>query len=285
MMLRKRNCGEYFQFRPDTSTVERQYEQLSAFLNWARGGNAMGGTDTQASVFVLVHGGRHGGWCWRWVARELRRAGNIVYTPTLTGLGERAHLLSPGIGLDTHVQDVVGVFEYEDLTDAVLVSHSYGGMVSSGAMERVADRVRQFVLVDAHLPREGESLMDLVGDGVEPKVREMVAREGEGWFLPTEDASFWGLRDAGQIAWVNSKVTPQPFKTYTDPSGPTGRAWAHPGTFIECQPSMNNPVELARLKARSDADPRFRYRTMAGGHEPMVTSPSLLTSLLLEAAS
>jgi pimeloyl-ACP methyl ester carboxylesterase len=241
--------------------------------------------EPNGSTFVLVHGGRHGGWCWRSVAYALRRAGHVVLTPTLTGLGERAHLLSPDIGLDTHVLDVVGVLDYEDLTDVVLVSHSYGGMVCSGAMERVADRVSQFVLVDAHLPREGESLMDLVGPGVEPKVREMVARQGDGWLLPTEDASFWGLRDAGQISWVNGKITPQPFKTYTDPSGPTNRAWVHPGTFIECQPSMHNPVELARLRARADADPRFRYRTMAGGHEPMVTNPGALAALLVEAAA
>ena len=238
-----------------------------------------------ASTFVLVHGGRHGGWCWRSVAAVLRQAGHIVYTPTLTWLGERAHLLSPAIGLDTHVQDLVGVFEYEELTDVVFVSHSYGGMVCSGAMEQVADRVRQFVLVDAHLPREGESLMDLVAAGVEPKVRDMVARQGEGWFLPTEDASFWGLQDSEQIAWVNSKITPQPFKTYTDPSGPTARAWTHPGTFIECQPSMHNPVELARLHARSKVDPEFGYRTMAGGHEPMVTNPAVLASLLLDAGA
>ena len=248
-------------------------------------GSLAASADSLASTFVLVHGGRHGGWCWRSVARDLRRSGHAVLTPTLTGLGERAHLLSPNIGLGTHVQDVVAVLEYEDLTDVTLVSHSYGGMVCSGAMEQVANRVSRFVLVDAHLPREGESLMDLVGPCVEPKVREMVARHGEGWFLPTEDASFWGLRDPEQIAWVNGKITPQPFKTYTDPSGPTTRAWAHPGTFIECQPSMHPPMELARLKARAHADPRFRYRTMAGGHEPMVTDPTTLAALLLEAAS
>jgi pimeloyl-ACP methyl ester carboxylesterase len=244
---------------------------------------ARAGLDT--STFVLVHGGRHGGWCWRHVAAALRQAGHLVYAPTLTGLGERAHLLNASIGLDTHVRDIVGVFKYEDLSDVVLVSHSYGGMVTSGAMEDVAERVRAFVLVDARLPRPGESLMDLVGTDIASKVRDMVARQGEGWFLPTEDASFWGLQDAEQIAWVNSKITPQPFKTYTDSSGPTDRAWTHPGTFIECQPSMNTPSELDRFKARSETDPQFRYRVMTGGHEPMVTNPAELTRLLIEAAA
>ena len=177
------------------------------------------------------------------------------------------------------------MFDYEDLSDVVFVSHSYGGLVAGGAMEQVYDRVSQFVLVDAHLPLEGESLMDLVGEGVEPRVRDAVARRGEGWFLPPEDASFWGIQDPWKIAWVNSKITPQPFRTYTDPSGPTERAWAHPGTFIECQPSMHRPEELARLRQRARTDPRFHYRTMPGGHEPMVTSPELLTGLLLEAAA
>src|SRR5947199_7272840 len=102
-----------------------------------------------SAPFVLVHGGRHGGWCWRPVAALLRAAGHEVYTPTLTGLGERAHLLSPQISLDTHVRDVVAVFEFEDIRDAVLVGHSYAGMVVSGAMELIAERVRSLVLLDA----------------------------------------------------------------------------------------------------------------------------------------
>ena len=112
--------------------------------------------------FVLLHGGRHGGWCWARVAPLLRDAGHEVYTPTLTGLGERAHLLSPEIGLSTHIQDLVKVFEFEDIEDAILVAHSYGGVVTSGAMELIHHRVRSLVFLDALLTRGGETVLDVV---------------------------------------------------------------------------------------------------------------------------
>lgn len=105
--------------------------------------------------FVLVHGGRHGGWCWKHVATALRQAGHTVHTPTLTGLGERSHLLDQTIGLGHHVQDIVATFEFEDIHDAVLVAHSYGGMVVAGALEQIGDRVRRVVYLDAHLPGPG----------------------------------------------------------------------------------------------------------------------------------
>ena len=104
------------------------------------------------AIFVLVHGARHGGWCWQRVARLLRAAGHDVYTPTLTGLGERAHLLSPAIGLDTHIKDILGVLFYEDLRDVVLVGHSSAGMVITGVAEQTAERLRHLVYLDAFVP-------------------------------------------------------------------------------------------------------------------------------------
>ena len=97
------------------------------------------------TTIVLIHGGWHGGWCWKKVAPLLRAAGHEVYTPTLTGLGDRAHLLGPAVTLDTHVQDIVGMLEYEDLRGAVLVSHSYGGMVMTAVAERAADRLAHLI--------------------------------------------------------------------------------------------------------------------------------------------
>jgi pimeloyl-ACP methyl ester carboxylesterase len=234
--------------------------------------------------FVLIHGGRHGGWAWRDVAARLRRLGHDVYTPTLTGLGERAHLLRPDIGLDTHIEDVVGVFEFEDLHDTVLVAHSYGGMPVAGAMERIADRVRSVVWLDAHKPKAGESVFDLIGPERAERMTAMAAADGEGWFIPTSDASWWGLTDLDQIAWVNSKTTPQPIKTYTDIIGPTDRAWSHPGTLIECMPTRLPELDLARQRARAQTDPRFHYRALNACHEPMITDPDALTRLLIEAA-
>jgi pimeloyl-ACP methyl ester carboxylesterase len=235
--------------------------------------------------FVLVHGGRHGGWAWRDVARRLRARGHDVYTPTLTGLGERAHLLSPEIGLDTHIDDLVGVFEFEDLHDVVLVAHSYGGMPVAGAMERIAERVRAVVWLDAHLPRSGESIFGLIGPERAEQMRQMAADAGPGWFIPTSDASFWGLSDPEQIAWANSKTTPQPIKTYTDKIGTTDRAWSHPGTMIECSESRLPGLELERQRARAESDPHFHRLTIEGCHEPMITDPEVLVRLLVDAAN
>jgi pimeloyl-ACP methyl ester carboxylesterase len=233
--------------------------------------------------FVLLHGGRHGGWCWKHVAAALRHEGHAVYTPTLTGLGERAHLLSPSIGLDTHVQDLVATFEFEDIQDTVLVAHSYGGMVASGAMERIADRVRSLVLFDAHLPRTGESHGDMVGPARAAGHVSMAENGGDGWYIPPSDASWYGVTDPEHAAWVNSHTTAQPLKTYQDPVGNTDRAWSHPGMFIECVPSTLEPHALERVRKRHADDPAFQYRVLHASHDAMVTAPEAVTKLLLEA--
>jgi pimeloyl-ACP methyl ester carboxylesterase len=242
-------------------------------------------TASERPPFVLVHGGRHGGWAWRDVARRLRARGHDVYTPTLTGLGERAHLLCPEIGLDTHIDDLVGVFEFEDLQDVVLVAHSYGGMPVAGAMERIADRVRAVVWLDAHMPRTGESIFGLIGPERAARMRAMAADEGHGWFIPTSDASWWGLSDPEQIAWVNSKTTPQPIKTYMDEIETTDRAWSHPGTMIECCPSRLPDLDLERQRTRAQTDPHFHRQEIDACHEPMITDPERLAELLLDAAT
>ena len=235
--------------------------------------------------FVLVHGGRHGGWCWRSVASLLRAAGHVVYTPTLTGLGERAHLLNPQIGLDTHVRDVVAVFEFEDIRDAVLVGHSYGGMVVSGAMEMVAERVRSLVLLDAHLPRAGESVFDMIGPERAATMLDLAERDGEGWYIPPGDAARYGVTDPDDAAWLNSRMMAQPLKTYRDPVGATDRAWSHPGLFVECVPhSTLEPHVLERARGRSAADPRVRYRVLRASHDAMVTEPDAVAELLFEAS-
>ncbi|MBB2946301.1 pimeloyl-ACP methyl ester carboxylesterase [Actinoplanes lutulentus] len=233
--------------------------------------------------FVLVHGGRHGGWAWRRVATPLRRAGHDVHTPTLTGLGERAHLLGPAIGLDTHIADLVAVFEYEDLADVVLVAHSYGGAVACGAMEQVADRVRSLVLVDAHMPESGQSVLDLVGPERAAALRQRVKEQGEGWFVPVSDASWWGLTDPGDIAWVNTKITAQPMKTYEDPAPSTERARASAYTFIECSRSRLPADERAWQRSRCQDSATRRYRVVEGSHDVMVDAPEALVALLLEA--
>ena len=115
------------------------------------------------ATYVLVHGGAHGGWCYQRVARILRSAGHDVYTPTMTGLGERAHLVSADVDLDLHISDIVAVLHYEDLRDVILVGHSYGGMVITGVADRATDRIGRLVYLDAANPVNGQSLVDVAG--------------------------------------------------------------------------------------------------------------------------
>ena len=117
--------------------------------------------------YVLVHGGGHGGWCYQRVARLLRSAGHEVYAPTMTGVGERAHLLSGSVDLDMHIRDIVAVVEFEDLHDIILVGHSYGGMVITGVADRIADRIGRLVYLDAANPVNGQSLVDVAGPVIE----------------------------------------------------------------------------------------------------------------------
>jgi DNA-binding FadR family transcriptional regulator len=139
------------------------------------------------------------------------------------------------------------------------------------------------VWLDAHKPKAGESVFDLIGPERAERMKAMAAADGEGWFIPASDASWWGLTDPDQIKWVNSKTTPQPMKTYTDKIGPTDRAWSHPGTVIECNPSRLPELDLARQRARAETDARFHRRVLDACHEPMITHPDELTRMLAEA--
>ncbi len=136
------------------------------------------------STYVLVHGGWDGGWAWRPVASELQSAGHEVFTPTLTGSGERVHLASPAVGLDTHILDVVNVFRYENLSDVILVGFSYGGMVITGVAEQVPERIRQLIYLDAFVPQDGQSAADLSGAGLMTVMEQIAQSYGDGWRIP-----------------------------------------------------------------------------------------------------
>ncbi len=133
------------------------------------------------ATFVLVHGAWHGGWCWVRVARLLREAGHLVFTPSLTGLGDRAHLARPEVDLTTHVHDIAGLLDMEEIEDAILVGHSYGGMVISGAAAQAPTRAAHLVYLDAFVPRAGQAVMDLLPSGAADAMAR--GREGRGWRL------------------------------------------------------------------------------------------------------
>src|SRR5262249_14896788 len=169
------------------------------------------------ATFVLVHGAWHGGWCWQRVAKRLRAAGHDVYTPTLTGLGERSHLLNPSIDLDTHITDVVNVLYYEDLTNVILAGHSYAGAVITGVADRAMPRIGHLVFVDAGHPKNGDAL----GNN---EVMQQAHRDGRTIngvelvvFPGSPMTKFFGVRKPEDLAWMNPKITPHPWKSFAQP--------------------------------------------------------------------
>jgi len=237
------------------------------------------------ATYVLVHGGGHGGWCYQRVARLLRSAGHDVYTPTLSGLGERSNLLTPDIDLDLHVRDVVAVLHYEDLRDVILVGHSYGGMVITGAADRAADRVGKVVYLDAANPENGQSLVDVAGPIIE-STRPMgeVVDGVELVLLPSPEAGlFYGVTDADDVAWMADRLTGHPWKCFEQPLRLTNEAAfeALPKYHIVCTSTLATRDPDLMGKARADG----RLWEIDTGHDLMITEPVAVADALLQIAT
>ena len=228
------------------------------------------------STFVLLHGAWHGGWCWSRVALLLREAGHAVFAPTFTGVSDRAHLLSPAVGLGTHVEDVVRLIDAEGLTDVVLVAHSYAGMVASGVAEQRPGSLRARVHLDAFVPSDGEAAIDLLPDTVAHHYRESVAGHGFGWLIPPRSLEVLGVTEQADLDWLSSRLTPQPWATYADPVRLTGAADAIPATFVECVDWMR----VFRSQAGRARERGWTALELPSGHEAMVTAPAALAELL-----
>ena len=235
------------------------------------------GDNGQRRTFVLVHGAWGGGWAWAAVARLLRDSGHDVYTPTLTGLGERVHLRNPEIALDTHVQDVVNVLEYERLSKVVLVGWSYGGMVVTPVAERVPERLARLVYLDAFVPEDGESLIDLMGPEVTAQMVQAAQAMGDGWRIP-----FGGPVEDGR---PNTDMLLRPGEQPVTVRNPLARVLPH--AYICCTERENAPVLLgvARSAARVRQDPAWAYRELPTGHDAVWTMPGAVAGLLVELAS
>jgi len=229
-------------------------------------------------TFVLVHGAWHGGWCWQRVADRLRGSGHTVFTPTLTGLGERSHLLRAGIDLKTHIADVVNVMNWERLEDVVLCGHSYGGFVISGVAEQIASAIRSIVFLDAFVPRDGESVQDLTGPAVLEAVRAALQR-GE-MAIPPRPAEAFGVNVADR-AWVDSLCVGQPIATFTDKIALTGaRDRIARKSYIRARNYANPGFDRAYGALKSD--PAWRTYEAPCGHDVMVDMPKRLMEILLE---
>ncbi|GAA4502490.1 alpha/beta fold hydrolase [Actinoallomurus oryzae] len=226
------------------------------------------------TTYVLVHGAWHGAWCWRDVAEALRAAGHRVHLPTLTGLGERVHLYSPEIGLRTHVDDIVNLLRYEDLRDVVLVGHSYAGLVVREAADREPDRVARLVLLDAWAGRDGESLHDLAPQRFLDWL-DSVTTDGT---IPVTPTAMVGVTAPDQVARLERLLTPQPRRTFADPTRLTGAVEAIACRAVLCTPS--GPMPFPRIAEE------FGWATtvLDVGHDAMVTAPEELANILLKEA-
>jgi len=234
-----------------------------------------------AYTFVLVHGAWHGGWCWYRVAERPRRGGHAGFTPTLTGLGERSHLLSADIGLETHIADVVNVIKWERLNDVVLCGHSYAGFVISGVAEQTAATIRSIVFLDAFVPGDGDSIQDLVGDAIREGVRNAAERRSAG--VQPRSAATFGVNEADR-AWVDSLCVPQPIQTFTSPIALKGaRERIARKVYIRARGYINHTFDRAFAAAQSD--PTWRSYQLPCGHDAMVDMPDRVTELLLQAAA
>ncbi|MEQ8246046.1 MAG: alpha/beta fold hydrolase [Alphaproteobacteria bacterium] len=235
------------------------------------------------TAFVLVHGAWHGGWCWRAVAGRLRAAGHDVFTPTLTGLGERVHLAGGPIDLSTHVTDIENVLLFEDLSEVRLIGHSYGGIVISGVAEQVAERIGHLVYLDAIVPVHGKRHIDLVPARPGGSFEQINKAGVEVSALPVGSMEFLGVTDPEKVAWLRTHLVPHPMGTLLAPSNlPADRAADLPRTFIYCTERQGKSFSQYAIAARED--PSWRYRELATGHDAMVTAPEELTDLLLEVA-
>lgn len=235
------------------------------------------------ATYVLVHGGGHGGWCWERVATPLRAQGHRVYTPTLTGLGERSHLLSPSIDLDTHITDVVNVLKWENLSNVILVGHSYGGMVITGIADRAHDRVGQLVYLDAAHPKNGQSLEDIAMRAMRPTVRVVNGVELGIWPDRQLINGALGVTKEEDVAWLMEKLTAHPWKTIAQPLKLTNEAALKKIPTTDIWRSMIlKQLDPDGSKRATFADRVWEIDSPA--HDLMVTDAEAVTGMLLRLA-
>jgi len=230
------------------------------------------------AVFVLVPGAWLGGWCWRGVEADLRAAGHTVISATLTGLGERSHLLTREIDLDTHVTDIVQLVRFRDLNRVTLVGHSYGGTVVTAAAEQMADRIQCLIYLDASIPGDGESNDDVIGPLMAAQLRAAADQDGDGWRVPPAPSVAARLADPGLRTWVAARLTPHPLRTFSEPVKLRSRQAADlPRGFI--QTTQSELYDRLGTRAREAG---WHCRELGGGHYAMLTQPHAVATALHE---
>jgi len=231
-------------------------------------------------TFLLVHGAWHGGWCWRDVVPRLRKAGHEVFAPSLTGLGERKHLASARVDLETHIQDIVALVEMEDLKKVVLVGHSYGGMVITGVADRIPTRLAALVYLDAFVPENGKCALDYVVPERAARMRHEGERTG---FVTPPLMSLWGLTLQSHLDFVGPREVRHPFPTFSQPISLSNYAESRriPKTFVYCSSPSTGTFDQFAERYRND--PAWRFHELKTGHDAMLLVPDEVARLLLQA--
>lgn len=227
------------------------------------------------TAFILVHGAWHGGWCWQRVIEQLGKAGHDASAPTLSGLAERADLLSHQINLSTHIEDVVSHVRASGWSDVTLVGHSYGGFPATGATARLGDVVSHLVLLDAFLPQNGEKLLDHAPHLIET-YGEQAARD-QNWHIPPLPSVGFGVRGIDQ-PWVDGLLTPQPVGTYFEPIALAPLA-PSAKTYVRCTQAPGALLERSVSRAHAAG---WHYRELDAPHDAMITHPCELAAILLD---
>jgi pimeloyl-ACP methyl ester carboxylesterase len=240
--------------------------------------------ELEMATFVIVHGAFGGGWEWREVASLLRARGHEVFTPTLTGYGERSHLATPEITLETHIQDVLNVLRFEDLHDVVLAAQSYGGMVITGVADRAPERLRHLVYLNALAPDNGQSVFDLTPPAFRQRFEVAARTAGEGWRIPVP-----GFEDDPQIAaFARGRYVPSLLRGFTEPIRFGTASDALPRTYIWCtedQEGLTGVADLMRPFAeRARRDPRWRFRQLVSIPDAYIQDAQAVADLFAEAA-
>jgi pimeloyl-ACP methyl ester carboxylesterase len=233
------------------------------------------------SAYVLVHGAWHGSWCWKRVRKALEAQGHEVFTPTLTGVGERSHLLSPQVDLETHISDVVNLIRWEELSNVVLCGHSYAGCVVRGVADRIPERIGALVYLDAFVLEDGQSLSSTLPPEQWNAHLEATRLHGEGWKVPPISAAAFNV-NAKDAAWMDRQCTVQPLATFVQPLRLSGKGDAVKNvTYILATGSDGSPFGQFHERAKAKG---WRTLSMPCGHDVMLDQPAELTSVLLSVA-
>jgi pimeloyl-ACP methyl ester carboxylesterase len=227
------------------------------------------------STFVVAHGAWSSAWAWRKMRPLLRAAGHEIVTPSYTGLGERAHLASPSVDLDTHILDVMGALEYEDLRDVLLVGHSYGGMVATGVADRAGSRIARLIYLDAFVPQSGQSLFDLLSLEARSAMEERARQEGDGWRVPPNPLP--PDTPEPDAEWAGPRRLAHPLKAFQQPLQLVAERQP-PTAYVYCRRSGPGDV-FAPFAARARYE-GWRYVEIDASHNPHITAPEDLCRVL-----